>query len=633
MEGNESIPATIFDELAGVHKIVNDKNSENVTKNVTYTPIDKKRLQKTSKSLFAKIQDDAVVSFKKVLKNYATLQLKEEIALIGKKKEKKQKKEKESEGFFKKTYNVYKKVKKAYDLYKKVKKAIKLLKKIKSIAKKTFNHIINILKRAARFIINLGKKITNTLVNAFKTLVKKFKPFISSIKKLFAVIKRIGSKIFNNMAKLVKAIWRIFSKLFFSGKASSKISPKEPPSQNFKNKSIPKNKNKLNLSLKIKNKKELSIWKYFKKGVKAVGKTAGRIIKTIFGKFIKFIVKKLRKALIKILFSLGITALTGGLAGPLMMVYNGISVVKDIYDAITFTGELAKDVSSMVSNAIKEFQIPKNESEDDEEKEEILASDAFLIESSDMDELKKYLYNFNKENKTSDINFKVANERYIKLLASSYELNGNETLSNRIKEFLSKSDINSYKSFADIEQKINEIIINYSKEKYQEKNKNIFTDEEINHFAAGESDGTPMWTSIWRDIVKFIQNNINQGVSIETFKNICEKTSGNILQPMVDYIKLNPDWRLKTNEEKDAEVAEGADKVNNNETYDHITASFKSQERFKDVLDKSLKYKFDAVEEISEYKIVKTKENRLQKEKANLWNDILQILSLNISTT
>ena len=53
MEGNESIPATIFDELAGVHKIVNDKNSENVTKNVTYTPIDKKRLQKTSKSLFA----------------------------------------------------------------------------------------------------------------------------------------------------------------------------------------------------------------------------------------------------------------------------------------------------------------------------------------------------------------------------------------------------------------------------------------------------------------------------------------------------------------------------------------------------------------------------------------------------
>lgn len=623
MAEDKSIPADIFEEMAGMKEITppkSAKSEENVKSERIVTPINEERLFKASIAFVSKVQKKLVKGFYKVAKRLVEIQND-----AAPKMPKKQ------------GWNIFAKIiinetpaetsaRETSEAFNPFTLKLKLIWAGIKLA-------VGVLFALSKWIIKLAAKVIKTVLKIFGKIAKVIgKVFGRVLRVLVRTITKISKFIFKSVRKIVKAIWNIVRKLFFRGKPMAKQFKNEPSPKSMDQPALTKEKNKMKLKMKAPKNKSNFIMKAVKKIFKMLGKILWKIISKVFGKIIKKIIKVIVKMIIKFIAAQVIGSLLPGIGNAIMGAASMALMVMDVIGIVGFIHETSETVVEL-SEGIK----PDPEEADD-------AEDDADIDEMNMAEVTKLMADLEAQNKTNSEEYIEAKGRYLELLAQEYEDSGDLEGAEIIRIAMETGVIGGNLEDAPIPQSENEsdealrsLDLNQlnkalrehqeraAERKWKNKHENIFDESEMKTLLQGEVDKGPMWAAIWNDVMWWIRNHLNVRFDKDLYWDICKSIVGPHIMEQVWHYNIKPEWRYETEDERNSRVAEGESRIAEADDWKNVkNEEFKEQDKFSDVIDKAEHYRFDVREESQQYSDSKSLEMYLQKVKLFKWEDVLE---------
>ncbi|MBQ7820515.1 MAG: hypothetical protein IJ341_12575 [Bacteroidales bacterium] len=622
MESELHIPANIFEEMAGMKEIAPSKKQsvkENIKKEEKKPPINKTRLKNYSIALFHKIQKQLSASFLNLVKRFQSYQ--QETKTFDEKKDLK----------------IVLKNPVAKAVYKTLAKNFEKWKPRLKKAWETLKTAVKTLFKLTKWLGKLVTKITKNLLKIFgKIAAKAKKIFIKSFKTIVKILLKISKFVFKMVKLVLKAIWKIVKKLFFRGKPAPKMFKDEPNDKAMEQPVIPKNKNKMKLNMKAVGKKSLFIMKVVKKMFKIVGSFLWKIIKKVFGKIIKKIITTIIKMIVKFIAGQVIGSIIPGIGNILMGLASMALMVMDVLDIINFIKETSQEINDIAKELKNEEEV--DDDDIDEENE---------IADMNLAEVKKFMETLVSQNKENSEEYFEAKVKYLELLAESYAHAGDTASAEMIRLSMESGkvelDLNTAtQSLTNREgiksldiKELEKALAEHQKQlaslKWENKAKNVFDESDLKVLLTGETDGGPMWISIWRDVIWYLKKNIpSRYPGLDTFEKIRQEVTAPYPKLLELYWNIPPSWTYEDREQRENRVAKGRDKILNEENYNYHDSSideFGEQDKFDTVIDRTNRYKFSLKEDSDRLGESKNKENLLQKQKYFKFEDVLKLLS------
>lgn len=618
----KSIPADIFEEMAGMREITPPKSAaseENVKSETIVTPLDEGRLFKASVAFVSKVQKKLVKGFYKVAKRIVELQ-NEAAPKVPKKK----------------GWNIFAKIiinetpaetsaRETSESFNPFTLKLKLIWAGIKLA-------VGVLFALGKWIFKIAAKITTTILKLFGKIAKVVgRVFGKALRGIIRVITKVSKFVFKAVRKIVKAIWNIIRKLFFRGKPMPKQFKNEPSPKSMNQPALSKQKNKMKLKMKAPKTKSNFIMKAVKKVFKMLGKLLWKIVSKVFGKIIKKIIKVIVKMIIKFIAAQVIGSLLPGIGNFIMGAASMALMVMDVIGIVGFI----KETSETVSELSEGFKVEPEEADDDE--------DGADIDEMNMTEVRKLMADLESQNKTNSEEYLEAKTRYLELLAEEYENSGDVDGAELIRvamesgviggdlgavpppesEEASEAAIRNL-DLNQLDRALKEHQARAAERKWENKRKNIFDESEMKTLLQGEVDKGPMWAAIWSDILWWVRNHLEIRFDRSKYWDICSDIMSPHIIDQVWHYDIKAQWRYETEDERNTRVAKGEARINEADDWRNVkNEEFKDKEKFADVIDKVEHYKFDVREESQEYSDSKSLEMYLQKTKLFKWEDVL----------
>ena len=506
--------------------------------------------------------------------------------------------------------------------------------KVKELVKNIFNKF----KQYAKNVINTIKRRLRALVRSIKKAAKKV------LRLLKKQLKKMQKVIFKAMRKILASIWKIVKKLFFKGKPLAKLFVGEPKAQSMADPKLSKKDNKMNLKIKGPKKKESFIMKAVKKIFKKFIKPIAKIIKKVFGKLIKKILKTIVKMVVRFIAAQVIGSLLPGIGNAIAMAACMAMMVSEAIGMVDFISGIGSDISQ-ISQEMSEVEPEEpDEADDDNFSGSLDGESGAAIGVMTLDQMKATIDQLEKEGKTNTQEYLNRKTDYLNSLAREYRNNGDAETAAMIEasikygrvprsgnleigEGMTEGGLQNL-NIKELQEEIRRNRLERAKVKYENKKENVFDDSEIDTLLKGEEDGGPMWTSIWREIMWFIKLRQPERLEQERYQKICSEIISPHLQPQVLEYNIAPPWRLETDEEKNQRIAnsESVLYAENSEYVDYKNDDYEDNPKFKDVISKASKYKFNTAKAVEPYVSVKTKEINAQRVKHNKFLQCLETI-------
>lgn len=633
MEGNERIPANIFEELAGVESReinTSEVTKENVNDSKDSEPINLNRLREARTYIIKDSQKKFIKSLIKVFNLILSEHGGQLISIpsasaIDKIKKAKELEDAQKDEIQKKKKSLFFRIKQTADKFRpSLKNIIKVVKFLYKLSKFVGKILWRVLKATLKIAAKMAKFIFKFLGKLLKPIIKKF------IKKITWLIKWVIKII----AKIIRFIYRFSKKLFAGKNKGTKLLSSEPGPFSFNLKeSPPKTKVKFKLILpKIKEKISILI-RFLRILLKPTIKVLKKFIQKVMGPIFKKAINAVISFIVDFIFGQVLGSIIPFLGNAAAAIITGGKLIWKLV-------KLGHFVYGM-TNTFKEIASTFDEASDDmsaiKEDEEELSEDE--METADF---RKVLEKLEQNNKTNTDDYLRLKGKYLESLLYDYQCKGDSQIGKLIQEKLNTYQGKSLKelNLNELNAEIKRIEGNREITKLKSKTsansiKNILENKELSFFVK--------MLHIFHSAISSIIVELERRLYLSDYKSVLDLTlSKYFLLKNKAYnfyidkfiVKKDKDSYSKVT---DIVIDEDGFTLNLKELfkrYKIFKEQFKKFEHFsfEDIIEKSPELKKEVVSGTSEteqYCIAKIAENNEQKKKYNLWLDVLEIVDSN----